>query len=153
MKKEITSAKKPNYHNRKVESIKKFWGFFGCMFPLESEKGNPRYFKPDLIVDISHQFIIAESLDCSYIWVEIVKEHPCTPDKKGWLPKLLSKKWLILTYDYGEPFTPQRPVTYIENGGKMTSEMTEEILDALIQQVFKLRQKLGSKHSSSSVSS
>jgi len=123
-----------NYHDRKVEHIKKFWEGYGAI-PLDK----PRYFIPDLIMDISLLLPIVKQLDCSYIWIEVVGEHPCTPEKMEWLPKLLSKEWLILRYDYGESFTPQRPVTY---KGKMTSEKTKDILHKLIQQSVMLKQIL-----------
>ena len=58
------SSKETTPHDRKVEAIKNFWGFYGAIFPLMSEKGKSRYFKSDLIVDISHLEVIVEQLDC-----------------------------------------------------------------------------------------
>lgn len=135
----ILASKEMNPHNRKVEAIGKFWGFYGAIFPLVSKKGKPRYFKSDLIVDISHLEVLIEQLDCCYIWVEVVKESPSTPDKKEWLRKMLSEEWLILEYGYGESFTPHRPLTY---KGKGTSEETKKVLHRLIQQCIRLKQML-----------
>ena len=122
------------WHDRKLEAINKLWGSYGTVFPLRTEKGNMRYFKADSIIDISYSWPIAEELDCDYIWIEVVKTHPSVPEKVQWLPKILSKKWLILRYGYEEPFTPIRPMTYIEDKGKMKFEKTIEALEKLRQQ-------------------
>jgi hypothetical protein len=68
-----------------------------------------------------------------------------TPEKKEWLPKMLSKEWLILVCGYGKTFEVHRPDTYMESEGKkMTAEETEKVLHSLLQQKVKLRQKLKS---------
>lgn len=136
-------SKELSSHDRKVEAIKNFWGFYGAWTSQEEDCNNakPLFFKNDFVVDLTlaSSMDLAEQLDCYYIWVEIVGKHPCSSDKMEWLPKMLSDKWLILRYGYGESFTPQRPLTY---KGKMTSEETNKVLHRLIQQSVRLKQML-----------
>ena len=137
------SSKKLSPHNRKVEAIKHLWEFYGAWTSQKEDCNNAKslYFKNDFVVDLTlaSSMDLAEQLDCYYIWAEVVTEHPCSPEKMEWLPKMLSDKWLILRYGYGESFTPQRPLTY---KGKMTSEDTKKALHRLIQQSFRLKQML-----------
>ncbi len=123
----VCSGEKP-YHNRVVETIEDFWKFLGAI-SLEEQTGR-KYFKPDLVMDLSYSLEIANQLDCQYIWIENVKEHPCSSEKKEWVAKMLSKKWLILRYHYGETFSPQRPVTYVG----MSDEETKQVLYKLQEQ-------------------
>jgi len=137
-------VRKESYHNRKVEVLKQFWEFYGAWVSQNKKCDNagPLYFINDFVVDLSGQRDLMEPLDCSYIWVEVVKEGPDKPKKKEWLPKMLSEKWLILECGYGRTFRVERPVAYKESNGKMTSEETEEILNRLLQQKVMLEQKL-----------
>jgi len=125
------------HHNRVVKTIEDFWKFYGAI-SLEEQAGR-RYLKPDLIIDLSYLSVIADQLDCQYIWIELVKEHPCSSEKKEWVAKMLSKEWLILRYHYGETFSPQRPVTY---DGLMTDEETKQALHELLKQHGYLKRKI-----------
>ena len=128
------------WHDRKVKAIKEFWGFYGADFPLETQKGNMRYFIADLIVDISYSYsTISKDLDCDYIWIEVIRKHHDDPEKEEWLPKMLSERWLILKYGHGEPVTPIRPKTY---DGKMSTEETKDVLMKLRRLKPMLMQKL-----------
>ena len=128
-------------HDRKVKHIKNFWEGYGAWTSQQEEYNiaKPLFFRNDFVADLTlaSSMDLAEQLDCYYIWVEVVGKHPCSSEKMEWLPKMLSDKWLILRYAYGESFTPQRPETY---KGKMTSEETKKVLNRLIQQSFKLKQ-------------
>jgi len=120
-------------HDRKVEHIKNFWEGYGAWASSKEECGNakPLFFKNDLIVDLTYSWDLVKHLDCHFIWVEVVGDHPCSSEKMEWLPKMLSDEWLILRYGYGESFTPQRPKTY---KGEVTPEKTKVVLHRLIQQ-------------------
>jgi hypothetical protein len=130
-------------HNRKVEYIKRFWENYGAWVSVKEECGNakPHYFKNEFVVDLTQasSMDLAEQLDCYYIWIEVVDTNPPDSKKMEWLPKMLSKRWLILTYGYGESFTPKRPDTY---EGKMTEDETKKALHKLIQQLFRLKQTI-----------
>ncbi len=138
-------TKKESLHAKKVEAFKNFWEFFGAWTSQHERCNNAKqfYFKNDFIADLSGQWDLMEQLDCSYVWVEVVKERPINPEKKEWLPKMLSKKWLILECGYAKTFRVERPIAYKESEGKkMTSEETEEVLNKLLQQKIMLQQKL-----------
>lgn len=143
----MSSKKETSPHDRKVEHIKNFWEGYGAWTSLKEKYNNPKpfFFKNDFVVDLTlaSSMDLAKQLDCYYIWVEVIDKHPCTSEKMEWLPKMLSDKWLILRYGYGESFTPQRPETY---KGKMTSDKTKDVLHRLIQQSFMLKQMLSQKH-------
>lgn len=127
-------------HDRKIEYFKKFWESYGAKtLPQKDERGKTeKYsFKPDFIVDLSWLGVLIESLDCNYIWGEVVVKGPPTSEKMEWLPQMLSHEWLILIYGYGEGFRPIRPKTY---KGKMTFEETKKALQELIQQRVQLNQ-------------
>lgn len=137
--------KKDSYHEKKIEAFKDFWEFYGAWTSQDEKCTNakPLYFKNDFVVDLSGQRDLMKPLDCSYVWVEIVQESPMEPEKKEWLQKMLSKKWLILECSYGQTFRVERPITYREDKGKkMTSEETEQVLGKLLQQKAILQQKL-----------
>ncbi len=110
---------------------------------VNEEWGNaePLFFKNEFVVDLTQasSMDLAEQLDCYYVWIEVVDTNPPDSKKMKWLPRMLSKRWLILIYGYGESFTPKRPDTY---EGKMTEDETKKVLDKLIQQLFRLKQQI-----------
>jgi hypothetical protein len=128
-------------HDKKVNYIKRFWENYGAWVSVKEECSNAEslYFKNEFVVDLTQasSMDLAEQLDCYYIWIEVVDTNPPDSKKMEWLPKMLSKRWLILVYDYGESFTPKRPDTY---EGKMTEDETKKVLHKLIQQLFRLKQ-------------
>jgi len=82
---------------------------------------------------------ISKELDCDYIWIEVIRKHHDEPEKEEWLPKMLSKRWLILKYGHGEPVTSIRPKTYDR---KMSTEETKDALKKLRRLIQILMQKL-----------
>jgi len=140
-----TKFNKNFYHERQVETWKRFWEFYGTLVSQNEKSGKAKglRFESDFVVDLSCSFPLMEQLDCTYIWVEVVRNSPMTPEKKKWLLKMLSEKWLILECGYGKTFEVHRPDAYMEREKrKMTAEDIEKILHSLLQQKAKLRQRL-----------
>jgi hypothetical protein len=71
-----TDFNKDFYHKRQVEVWKRFWEFYGAWVSQDEKSGKAKelYFKNDFVVDLSASFPLAEQLDCTYIWVEVVKK-------------------------------------------------------------------------------
>jgi len=85
-------------------------------------------FRPDFIVELSPDK--QKELDCKYIWGERVLTSEMSPEKRFWLPKMLSKEWLIVMQGrkgWKAGWDALRPETY----DKEPPEKKYEIFDLL----------------------
>ena len=108
-------------HRREIDGARRFWETLGITTDFF-------FFKPDFIVDLSLNPKIAEMFDCNYMWIDLVGTNPPSREKMYWLPRMLSRKWLIVFQRYGDIWEPKRPTSY---DGKMSYEETKEAFQKL----------------------
>ena len=116
-------------HEREINGAKKFWEALG--FTTEKFSFRPDY----LVTDLFAHPRIEELFDCKYIWIELVGTSPLKPEKRYWLPKILSKEWLIVVQRYGPEWEPIRPETY---DGKKSYEETKKAFQILWRMRYNL---------------
>ena len=108
-------------HKREINGARCFWEALGIYTDFF-------FFKPDFIVDLTLHPEIAEMFDCTYMWVDLVGTSPPSREKMYWLPRILSREWLIVFQRYGDTWEPKRPTSY---DGKMSYEETKETFQTL----------------------